>query len=146
METAIYCIIVILFLIHIFWTWNNTKGIENIVVRISYLVIGTLFMAFITWIIFQFSKIGVEYPKEEMVGQVRKIVMLLFVPINSFIILPQVASLITFVKDGYISAEDRGKKIRKLLIIFGIMIIVECIYFKSIQSGIISTYMNLEQV
>ncbi len=145
MGSAIYFIICILFLIHIFWTWNNTKSFENIWIRISYLLIGTLFMTFITFIIFQFSKMGVEYPKQEMVGQVRKIVMLLFVPINSFIIFPQVASLIARVKNGDISVEDRDRKTRILFIVFGIMIIVECVYFKSIQNGIISTYINLGQ-
>jgi hypothetical protein len=72
-----------------------------------------------------------------MVGQVRRIILLIFTPINGFAVLPQVANIISRVKNGNISNEDLQKKIRVVLIICIVLIIFECIYFKNIQTGII---------
>jgi hypothetical protein len=137
MGTTIYFIIFILFVFFILWTWNSTKEFEGIFTRISYIVIGTAFIALLTLVIFLFAKIGVEYPKQDMVGQVRRIILLIFTPINGFAVLPQVANIISRVKNGNISNEDLQKKIRVVLIICIVLIIFECIYFKNIQTGII---------
>lgn len=138
MAFIIYFVIIIIIFAYIMWTWNSTRDFETITIRISYIVIGTAFVGLITLTLFLFSKIGIEYPKQEMVGEVRKIILLVFVPINGFITLPQVASLISRIKNGNISKEDSQKRIRTILIICIIAIIFECIYFKNIQTGIIN--------
>ena len=138
MSTVIYLMIFVLFLVHIFWTWNNTRGFEGNFTRISYIVIGTLFVTLLTYVIFLLSRNNVKYPNENMIGDVRNIILLTFVPINSFIILPQMAKIIDRVKNDELSGESLKNKI----LIFGIMviiiIIIEVIYFKSIQNGIIN--------
>ncbi len=139
----IYFIIMLLIFAEIFWIWNSTKELEDVRIRISFVLIGTIFIAIITLLLFEVSKIGVLYPKQEMIGQVRKIMLLVFVPINSFIILSQVSTLIARVKNGELSKEEQQKKTRFILIVFAIMIILECIYFKNIQSGIIGYINNL---
>ena len=73
-----------------------------------------------------------------MVGEVRNWILLIFVPLNGFIILPQIARLIGLIKAEETTKEDFQKKVRRFLIIFIILIIFECIYFKSIQNGIIN--------
>ena len=60
-----------------------------------------------------------------------------FVPVNGFIVLTQFSSVVANMKSGMVSKEDMEKKIKVLSIIFAIMIIVECIYFKNIQIGLI---------
>ena len=144
MGAVIYFIIFIIFATYIICTWNSTKEFDNAFIRISYIVIGTLFIALFTFIFFLFSKIGVEYPKQEMVGQVRNIILLIFIPINGIVVLPQIANIISRVKNGNISKEDLQKKIRIILIICIILIVFECIYFKSIQTGIIN-FINAKQ-
>lgn len=136
--TAINFIIFILFVVYLVWTWSSTKEFETILMRISYIVIGTIFIAVITWLLFVISKIGVEYPKEEMIGQVRRIVLLAFIPINGFIVLTQCSSIFSQVRSGMVSKEDLSKKIKIRLIVFAMLVIFEVIYFKHIQYGIIN--------
>ena len=134
---TIYFIIFILFTTYIVFTWRSTKEFENIRTRFSYIFVGTLFITLLTFIIFLISKIGVQYPREEMVGEIRKIILLVFVPINGFIVLTQFAGIVTSAKSGTASKEDMKRKIKIFIIICISLIIVECIYFKSIQTGMI---------
>ncbi len=135
--SPIYFIVFLLFVVYIVWTWNSTKEFEDQKIRIAYLIVGTLFIAMVTLIIFLVSKIGVNYPKKEMVGQVQKIVLLVFTPINGFVVLTQFSSVFQQIRSGMVSKEKMNKKIKTLLIVFTILIIIECIYFKNVQYGII---------
>ena len=117
MISTINFIIFIIFIAYIIWTWKATTEFEGIVARISYIVIGTIFIGFFTFLLFMFSKIGVEYPNGEMIGEVMTKILLIFTPVNGFIILPQVASLIGRIKNGNLSKEDAQKKMRIILII-----------------------------
>ena len=135
--SPIYFIIFLLFVVYIVWTWNSTKEFENQKIRIAYILVGTLFITMVTLILFAISKIGVNYPKKEMVGQVQKIVLLVFTPINGFIVLTQFSSVFQQIRSGMVSKDKIEKKIKRLLIIFAMLIIIECIYFKNVQYGII---------
>lgn len=131
-------IIFILFVVYFVCVWNSTKEFETLVMRVSYMAIGTIFIAILTLILFQISKLGVSYPKQEMIGQVRKIVLLVFVPINSLIVLTQFSSIFMQVKSGMVTKEELSKKIKILGALFVFFMIIECIYFKNIQYGILS--------
>ena len=72
-----------------------------------------------------------------MIGEVRRIILLVFIPINGFITLTQASSIFVQAKSGMVSKEDMQKKIKRLIIIFIMLIIVEIIYFKNIQNGMI---------
>lgn len=135
--SPIYFIIFLLFVVYIVWTWNSTKEFEDQKIRIAYILVGTLFITMVTLILFAISKIGVNYPKKEMVGQVQKIVLLVFTPINGFIVLTQFSSVFQQMRSGMVSKDKIEKKIKRLLIIFAMLIIIECIYFKNVQYGII---------
>ena len=130
-------IIFVLFVMYAVFVWNSTKEFENTVIRVSYIFIGTLFITILTLIVFWMSKIGVEYPKKEMIKEVRRIVLLVFIPINGFIILTKAASIFTQAKSGMVSKEDMEKKVKRMIIIFVVLIIIEVIYFKNIQNGMI---------
>ena len=137
MNILIYFIIAVLFVVLIFWTWNNTKDFEETSRRVIFIVVGIILIAIVTLIYFTISKVGITYPKVEMVKQVRKMVVLLFTPINGFLSLPHIASLKMKIK---LKTEDE-EKLKKKILIFGIVFIVativEIIYMKDFQNGII---------
>ena len=98
MNILIYLIIALLFCVLILWTWNNTKDYESTVERIKYTAIGTIVIFLITLIYFTISKIGITYPKPEMVKEVRKMTTLLLTPINGFLSLPHIAIIKAHIK------------------------------------------------
>ena len=142
MNILIYLIIVVLFIVLILWTWNNTKEFEQTSERIIFITIGTGIIAIVTLIYFAISKIGITYPKAEMVKQVRKMAILIFTPINGFLSLPHIASLKMKIK----MKTEENEKIKKKIIILGIIFIVATIieinYMKNFQKGIIQIFNN----
>lgn len=137
MSAIIYIIIIILFLVYLSWTWKSTKSFEGTFTRISYIFIGTLFITLVTYIIFLISKNGISYPHPEMIGKIRNIILLTFVPINGFITLPQIATSIGKIKNDDITAEQLKKKLIIFIIVIIITVIFEGSYFKNIQNGIL---------
>ena len=138
-------LITVLFIIYIVFAWNSTKEFDTMLMRVSFIIVGTIFITILTLILFWISKIGITYPKKEMIGEVRKIILLSFVPINGFIILTQAASIFIQAKSGIVSKEDMEKRIKRLVIIFIILIFFEAIYFKNIQNGIIKIMQNIKK-
>lgn len=137
MSTLIYGIIIILFAVYLFWTWNNTKCFEGNFTRISYIVVGTIFITLATYIIFLISKSGIDYPNKDMIGKIRNIILLVFVPINGFLTLPQIANTIRKIKDEEITAKKLKRNITIFVICLIIIVILECNYFGNIQNRII---------
>lgn len=137
MSTLIYGLIIVLFLVYIFWSWNNTRNFEGNFTRISYIIVGTLFITLATYIIFLISKNGISYPNKDMIGVLRNIILLTFVPINGFLTLPQIASTIGKIKNDDITGKQLKKRLVIFIIVITILVIFECYYFKSIQNRII---------
>ena len=132
-----YFIIVILFIAYFIWTWNSTSEFEKYEIRISYILIGTIFITFFTFVLIWLAQIGISYPKVEMVGETRKIILLIFIPINGLLILTRFSSLFIEIKNGILSKEELNKKIKKIIIVYGALIIAEFLYIRHIQTGII---------
>ena len=137
MLIAIYLVILILFGVLIFWVWNSTKDFEDNTKKISFITIGIIILGIITFIIFNISKIGIIYPNQVILREVRKVVVFLFIPINGFISLPHIAKI----KNDIIIGENDELKNKRRIIILLIIIIVafvfEIFYFKNFQDGII---------
>lgn len=136
MLLIIYIAIILLFVVLLLWTWNNVKDFENMRQKISFIVIGLIVLWITTLILFNISKGGVQYTNEEILGQIRKIALLVFIPINGLISLPHIARIYTNFQDG-----TDEKKIKRKIIILGIVIviaiIIEISYLKNFQNGII---------
>ena len=136
MIIIIYIAIILLFTVLLLWTWNNVKEFENIGQKIGYVAIGLIVLAVITLILFNVSKVGVQYPNEEIIGQIRKMALFVFIPINGLLSLPHIARIYTNLQDG-----TDEKQVKRKIIILGIVIIiaiiVEISYLKSFQNGII---------
>lgn len=137
MSAMIYVIIIVLFLVYISWTWNSTHSFEGKIARISYILVGTAVITFVTYIIFLISKNGINYPVKEMIGATRNIILLTFVPINGFLILPQIANTLGKVKKDEITPEQFKKRLVIFIIAIIVIVVFECSYFKGIQNGII---------
>ena len=140
MSIAIYLIIILIFAIYIVWTWNSTGQFKQNSTRILFLIVGTLFISVLTLILFSFSKIGIEYPKIEMMKDVRKMLLFVFIPINGFFILPQIANIVNVKMEESETNEQVRKRITKLGITLLIIIILECMYFKNMQTGLINFF------
>ena len=137
----IYLLIIVLFAVLLFWTWNNTKSFEQITQRISFIIIGLIILAIITLILFNISKAGINYPNTDIIGEIRKIALLIFIPINGYLSLPHIASIKTEI-DEKEDEKNVKRRIIILLIVFIIAIIIETKYLKGFQNGIIQIIMN----
>ena len=138
----IYIAAIVLFIVLGLWTWNNLKEYDNIAIKIAYLVVGILGIIFITTIIFNISAKSIQYPNSEMIGEVRKVILLIFVPINGLLILPQYAKLFVNYQNDELEIDKITKRAIIIGIIFIIAIIIEISYFKNIQQGIIQIINN----
>ena len=137
MKIAIYFIIVILFVVLLFWTWNNSREFQENTDKIKFILIGLMVLSLITWIIFNLSKIGIQYPNEDIMKELRKISVLLFIPINGFLSLPHMASIKSELHQVTRDDEKIKRKIIILGIVFILAIIIEILYLNDFQNGII---------
>ena len=136
MNVMIYIIIAVLFAVLLFWTWNNEKNFEKGSSKAIFMIIGLIALGIVTLIIFNISKSGIEYPNVNILKEVRKIALLIFIPINGYLSLPHIANLKYEIDEG----TDEQKTKRKIIIL-GVVIIIavilEIIYLKDFQKGII---------
>lgn len=142
MNVIIYIVIAVLFGVLIAWTWNNSKSFQTNNKKITFILVGLAILFIITFIIFSISRIGISYPNNEIMKQVRKIAILIFMPVNGFLSLPHIASLKMKIK----MKTEENEKIKKKIIILGIIFIVATIieinYMKNFQKGIIQILNN----
>lgn len=138
---VIITLVIAMFLILISWTWHNLGEItqsKKITTMIVLFVIGFL----ITLVIFNISKSGVNYNSEESLNSVRNILVLVFTIINGLIIMPPIAKTLGRINNKEITPDQATKHLGFFLIIFVIIIIIECNYLKGVQQGILDIYNN----
>ena len=138
MNILIYFIIAVLYGVLILWVWNNTKDFEDKTERIMFITGGIIVLGIITFILFSISKIGIKYPNKEVLSQVRKMSVLLFIPLNGFVSLPHIAKIKTDIKNGNENDEKNKKRIIILAIIIITVSIIQIFYLKDFQKGIIA--------
>lgn len=137
MNVIIYIVIAVLFGVLIAWTWNNSKSFQTNNKKITFILVGLAILFIITFIIFSISRIGISYPNNEIMKQVRKIAILIFMPVNGFLSLPHIANIKAEVEKGNYEQEKLKRKIIIFGIVWLILIIFEIIYLKDFQNGII---------
>ena len=140
MSIGIYLVAIIMWVILCTWTWNSGKLLENNKIRVIYIAIGIAIMTLITFIVFCISKSGVQYPNEKMINPVRNMLLLIFTPANGFFVMPYLALQIGKLNSGEIKEPNFRKKLITIIVVFVIVLIIECSYFRSIQNGILSLY------
>lgn len=137
MNVIIYIVIAVLFGVLIAWTWNNSKSFQANNKKITFILVGLAILFIITFIIFSISGIGISYPNNEIMKQVKKIAILIFMPVNGFLSLPHIANIKVEVEKGNYEQEKLKRKIIIFGIVWLILIIFEIIYLKDFQNGII---------
>ena len=84
-----YGMSIILFSVLIKAVLHNMSSLEN-KIKAIYLGVGIVITAIISLIIFNISKLGIEYPNEQVYGAIRKMLLSLFIPMNGLLILPYI--------------------------------------------------------
>lgn len=139
----IIIVTIIMFLVLIGWTWNNLASIDKNK-KIGYIVLSIIIMMIVTLIIFSISKIGVNYENENMVGPVRILLVAVFTSLNGFVLIQYIARILGRTYEQTIEKEEANKKIVIILIVFIIIAVIECLYMKNIQNGILDMINNLK--
>ena len=83
---VIITFVIAMFLILLSWTWHNLGNIPQNT-KIGTIAISLVIIAFITFLIFNISKNGVQYDSEESMNSVRNVLVLVFTIINGLIIM-----------------------------------------------------------
>lgn len=138
----IYLIIIVLFAVLILWTWNNVKDFEDNAKKIKFITVGIIILLISTFIIFTISKIGIKYPNDNVLKYVRRISILLCVPINGYVTLPHIAKIKSDIYTKTIDDEKSKKRIIILVAIIAIITFFEIFYLKDFQKGIIYNLTN----
>ncbi|MBR3254725.1 MAG: hypothetical protein IKF97_00635 [Clostridia bacterium] len=136
---VIITLIIAIFLILISWTWHNLGNIDK-TKKVITIIASLIIMYVITLIIFNISKINVDYKSEEEMIAVRNVLVLLFTFINGLIVMPSFGKIINRVKEKEITKEQASKKFLITLAIFIIVLFFECGYLKDTQKGILDIY------
>ena len=139
MNVLITIISIILFFVLGIIIYNGLNGIE-LKYKIIIFLIEILLCFVVTIILFNISSIGIEYPNSKSKTIAMKTLVLIFTPINGILLLPNVTRIINESKNEKITKEECVKKIKKFLITFIILIIIEFIYLKNTQNGILNNY------
>ena len=139
MNTIITVISIILFLVLSIIIYNGLNGMnqkKKIIIFFIEIIVCFVF----TTILFNLSSIGIEYLNSKNKGIAMRTLVAIFTPINGIILLPNITRLINESQNGEIDKEECTRKLKKTLIIFILLIIIEFVYLKNTQIGILSNY------
>lgn len=139
MNALISIISIILFIVLGIIIYNGLNGIDlkkKIIIFIFEIIVCLIF----TMILFNISSLGIEYPNSQSRGIARRILVTIFTPMNGILLLPNITRLINESQNGEIDKEECTRKLKKTLIIFILLIIIEFVYLKNTQIGILSNY------
>ena len=136
-------IALIIYFVLIAWTWQSLGFIEKNK-KVVFIIVGIIIMYAITWIIYQITKVGVEYPNEEMKNSIQNILVAIFTGINGMIIMPQIGKMLDKINEDEMKKQEFTKKLIILMIVFVISIIIEIGYMKDTQQGIVKIYHTMQ--
>ncbi len=139
----IVMIALVIYFVLIAWTWQSLGFIEKNK-KIAFILIGIIIMYGITWIIYQITKVGVEYPNIEIQRSIQNVLVSIFTGINGMIILPQMGRMLDKINEDEMKKEEFIKKLIILMIVFVISVIIEMGYMKDTQQGIVKIYQAMQ--
>lgn len=128
----------ILYIILIAFTWHNINSILEMKKKLMFFVISLVLMLVATFIAFTISSAGIRYDSPDMIKNVRLIMLAVFTPVNGMIVMPYLASVVSKIYTHDITQEKVRKRLIIISIIFIIVIIFECSYFRTTQLGILN--------
>lgn len=138
MQIFIILIMIIIYLVVLAWTWNNLEDLKKHK-KIIIIGIGLLIVFIITNIIFAISKAGINYQNAEIQKDVGNIMIALFTGVNA-LILPLLFKNILKMRNGEMEETIFKIKMGVGVIVFLLIMCLECGYIKDIQKGILEIY------
>lgn len=140
---VIFIIILVLFLVLVAWMWHSLGNIEKRI-KIPCIIIGLVIVYVITFIIYNISKIGINYEDKVIMQQIRNVFVILFTIVNGYIILPYVFRKLEQVNNDEIRKQKFVRSIMLLMIIVIVILVFERVYLGNIQRGVLDM-MNRNQ-
>lgn len=135
----IVMITLIIYFVLMAWTWKSLGTIEKNK-KIAFILIGCFIMYMVTFIVYQITKIGIEYPNLEVKKSIQHVLVAVFTGLNGIIVMPQIGKLLDKIQEDEIKKEELSKKIILLTIVFTVCILIEVGYMKNTQQGILKIY------
>ena len=139
MNALISVISIILFIVLGIIIYNGLNGMDlkkKIIIFIFEIIVCLIF----TMILFNISSLGIEYPNSQSREIALKILVTIFTPMNGIILLPNITRLINESQNVEIDKEECARKLKKTLIIFILLVIMEFVYLRNTQIGILNNY------
>lgn len=133
---VIFIIILILFLVLVAWMWHSLGSIEKRI-KIPYIIIGLVIVYVITFIIYNISKIGINYEDKVVMQQIRNVFVILFTIVNGYVILPYVFRKLEQVNNDEVKKQKFVRSIMLLMIIVTVIFVFESVYLGNIQRGVL---------
>ena len=138
--SLIIIIIIAIYFILIAWTWQILGNVEK-TKKVAVIIIGILIMYIVTLIVFNISKVGLNYENTNAQADVRNVLVTVFTGINGIIVIPQLAKVIEKISEDEIDKKTASRKFLIIAIIFIVCVIIDFFrikIFKFIQRFFVS--------
>lgn len=139
----IIIITIAIYIILITWSWKSLGNIERNK-KVITIAIGIIAIYLITWLVFNISKQGIIYENEQIASSIGKVIIAIFAGVNGLIIMPFIGKLLDKVNEDEIEKQVFSRKILIIVVIFLIILWLECGYMKDTQEGILKIYHSMK--
>ena len=136
MVIFIYLCILLLNIVAIFMTYKFLGEDFEKKEKSIFLVVGIAIMYMIVSLVYWLSTRGIDLGINNEMG--KNFIIFTFVPINSMLVLPFLASSYKYLKQERLKKQNFKNRIILLCVILIIVLILEFFYFKDIQNSILN--------
>lgn len=136
MVIFIYLCILLLNIVAIFMTYKFLGEDFEKKEKSIFLVVGIAIMYMIVSLVYWLSTRGIDLGINNEMG--KNFIIFTFVPINSMLVLPFLASSYKYFKQGRLKTQNFKNRIILIAVILIIVLVLEFFYFKDIQNSILS--------
>ena len=140
----IYLTILIIYVVLILWSLNNL-GKMPIAKKIIYILVNLLIVFIFTNISYIISKQNIQYESQEIMNNIKTVLLLLFTGINGIITIPISCKQISELQEENI---DKTRFTKRIILIFVVLLIIaylECGYMETTQKGILQIMTNIKE-
>lgn len=136
MVIFIYLCILILNVVAVFMTYKFLGEDFEQKQKLTFIVVGIAIMYMLVSLIYWLSTKNMDLGTTNEMG--KNFIVFTFVPINSMIVLPFLASSYKYFKQGRLKTQNFKNRIILIAVILIIVLVLEFFYFKDIQNSILS--------
>lgn len=136
MVIFIYLCILILNVVAVFMTYKFLGEDFEQKQKLTFIVVGIAIMYMLVSLIYWLSTKNIDLGTTNEMG--KNFIVFTFVPINSMIVLPFLASSYKYFKQGRLKTQNFKNRIILIAVILIIVLVLEFFYFKDIQNSILN--------